>query len=648
MRHFFSPIMAWLLLALGLVCSLPFALTWYQIDQSRTRLVDQVQRSHLLAAKTASERLEARLSNLGSLLETLGNFNQLYLDPGSTAAQELITSAVQAEPAVLAINLTLVQDDSEELVFRAQVAEFDPEMTTQLPSPLQLGLSLGRRDGRVIMVVARETARPNVWLTAYAEDRELASLLAPEELGNAAQIFLADTDQGKVLLGPPGVDALPPVLAELATQDLIRSGARQLEWPDIGMAVSAFSAIQGTSLTVISRQPLPQAESLSRELRGTAWRAFFAVSVIVLLILALAYLKIVKPIKHLIVEQRKLAGVSPNVSSGNEISALNDAFAAMKRHVTEREALSRVFVDRYQVLRRIGFGGMGSVYLGWDPKLHRYVALKTLNFETLDGAERAQALRRLREEAVVAASLAHRNLVGVFDIIESDAAVFVAMELVNGESLGGVLARRRRLPIRIVLPIAVAVLRGLAAAHDKGMVHRDIKPANVLLDKNGDIKIADFGTAAPVTLGTQLRATLSGTAGYVAPESIIGGQFSPKSDVFSVGVVIVECLTGVSPFRGKNMHQTMTRTTSVDVSFDEPYLRHIDPVLARVIGSLLDKDPERRPAADDALKALLGAWSKPVVWEDDWLDINSILDEKDSGARDEVIANSMVPTTSFS
>lgn len=648
MRQFFSPIMAWLVLALALVCLMPFALTWYQIDQSRARLVDQVQRSHLLAAKTAAERLQARLSNLGSLLETLGNFNQLYLDPSSAAAQELITSAVQAEPAVMAINLQRASESGLELVFRAQVQAFDPATVERQPSPLQSGLSLSRRGNDVIIAVARESARPNLWLTAYAQDTELASLLAPEELGQAAQIFLADTQTGAILLGPPGVQRLPPVLEQLVEQDLIRSGARQLEWPDIGAAVSAFSTIEGTALTVVSRQPLPQAESLSKELRSTAWRAFAAVSALVIMILALAYRKIVRPIKHLIVEQRKLAGVSPAVSGGNEISALNEAFAAMKRHVNDREALSRVFVDRYQVLRRIGVGGMGSVYLGWDPKLHRYVALKTLHFEALDGSERDKALRRLREEAVVAASLAHRNLVGVFDIIESDAAVFVAMELVNGESLAAVLGRRRRLPIRAVLPVAVAVLRGLAAAHDKGMVHRDIKPANVLLDKNGDIKIADFGTAAPVKLGTEMRATLSGTAGYVAPESIIGGQFSPKSDVFSLGVVMVECLTGVSPFRGKNMHQTMTRTTSLDISFDAPYLRHIDPILARAMASLLDKDPERRPTAEDALKALLGAWSKPVVWDDDWLGINSILDEKDSGARDEVIADSMVATTSFS
>lgn len=625
-----SPIIMWLGLSLAAVCLLPFGLSTYQITTSRDRLIDQSQRTHLMAARTAAERLGARKDSLQGLLGTLGNIPDLYVRPDAEAARDLLRSAVESEPGILSLGLVATRDGQPPqrvVEIRTEAAPASLDLLSFVDEPLSFHAD---DDGRMLTVATVESARPGVFLVAAQEDATLPSILNPEELGSAADLFVVD-GAGQPLLAPAGLTELPDTLIELLTVGGIQSAGQKIDWPDIGASISAFARVQESPFAVISRQPVLAADTLSRDLRRTAWTIFIAVSALALGVLAMFSTKVVQPIRRLVAQQRELAGLKPGeLRSGGEIAELNEAFEAIKRSETDREALSEVFVDRYQVLRVIGTGGMGSVYLGMDPKLRRHVALKTLNFEYLNGPERDNAFRHLREEAVVAARLAHRNVVAIHDIIEGPRGAFVAMELVDGQSLSTVLLDIDRLTMTQTMPIIVAVLRGLIAAHEKGMVHRDIKPANVLIGTNGDIKVTDFGTAAPVSAGEKTRSQVVGTPGYIAPESIISGTFSEKSDVFAVGVLTVRCLTGEMPFKANSAEQVFARTTQNAIDFSRGPLAELTWPVSKAIQAMLERDPAFRATATDALAGLLEAWDSPVRWDNDWFNIRSILERKEA------------------
>ena len=177
----------------------------------------------------------------------------------------------------------------------------------------------------------------------------------------------------------------------------------------------------------------------------------------------------------------------------------------------------------------LGVGGMGTVFRGWDPKLERPVALKTVRLGSEFGeAERKQLAVRLLREAITAARFQHPNIVAVHDAAHAPGGAFVAMELVEGQSLERFLWERGRLPPELVIPLGAAVARALAAAHGHEIVHRDIKPGNVLLGRDGAIKVVDFGISA--TIAEALRADgtqVLGTPGYIAPELLQGDPGGP-------------------------------------------------------------------------------------------------------------------------
>ena len=201
--------------------------------------------------------------------------------------------------------------------------------------------------------------------------------------------------------------------------------------------------------------------------------------------------------------------------------------------------------ERYRLDRPLGHGGMATVYLARDTELDRPVAVKVL-------AENAAGDDGLRErfvrEARLAARLSHPNVVSVYDAGEEDGRPYLVMEHVQGETLAGVLARRGRLPPEEVRGLALQAARGLAHAHAAGLVHRDIKPQNLLLRDDGTLKIADFGIARAAE-GTALTqaGTVLGTAAYLSPEQALGEEVTPAADVYSLGAVLYELLTGRPP-----------------------------------------------------------------------------------------------------
>ncbi|HSD29743.1 MAG TPA: serine/threonine-protein kinase, partial [Vicinamibacteria bacterium] len=211
------------------------------------------------------------------------------------------------------------------------------------------------------------------------------------------------------------------------------------------------------------------------------------------------------------------------------------------------DARTRPRIGRYLITGRVGRGGMGMVYRGLDEALEREVAVKTLNAEgTLDAASR----RRFEVEARAAARLQHPNIVTVYELGEDRGLPFIAMEMLPGVDLEALLRSGEEIPLAEKLDVVAQVCRGLAYAHEHGIVHRDIKPSNVRLLEDGTAKIMDFGIAK--LGGTHLTKTgmMVGTVHYMSPEQVRGKPLDGRSDVFSVGVILYELLAGERPFRG--------------------------------------------------------------------------------------------------
>jgi serine/threonine-protein kinase len=257
---------------------------------------------------------------------------------------------------------------------------------------------------------------------------------------------------------------------------------------------------------------------------------------------------------------------------------------------------------------------MGMVFRGWDPKLQRPVALKTIRFDT-DHLDRKLQVSRLLEEAVANARLNHQNIVTVYDYGDEVSAAFIAMELVEGTTLEGYLMDYLRVPARLLIPLAAAVARGLAVAHDNDLVHRDVKPGNVLLGDDGSIKVTDFGISEFISKASRAE-TIFGTPGYLAPECLEGGRATERSDLFALGVVLYEAATGKHPFIDKTWRKTLHRT----VTYQPPPIQGLVPEVgaraSEMIVHLMRKEEADRPASTHAVADLFEelAAEDELVW----------------------------------
>ena len=268
--------------------------------------------------------------------------------------------------------------------------------------------------------------------------------------------------------------------------------------------------------------------------------------------------------------------------------------------------MEQVLAGRYVLGDELGAGGMARVVRARDIVLDRWVAVKLLPSGVLDPTAR----ERFRREARSSASFNHPNAVAVFDAGEDAGQLFLVMELVDGPSLASVLHERGRLRLDDALHIADGVLAALAAAHTAGLVHRDVKPGNVLLGSNRQVKLADFGIARRLDdLAHDLTAahTVLGTPRYTSPEQLAGQPATPASDLYAVGVVLFEMLTGASPYGGPSAtavgaaHQT---APIPDVSAGRP---DVPPVVASAVTRALAKDPAARFPSAAAMRAALAS-----------------------------------------
>ncbi|WP_019631607.1 serine/threonine-protein kinase [Actinomadura atramentaria] len=250
-----------------------------------------------------------------------------------------------------------------------------------------------------------------------------------------------------------------------------------------------------------------------------------------------------------------------------------------------------VLNDRYRLLDRLATGGMGEVWRARDDALARDVAVKLPRPAfALDPAAGA----RFAAEARFAAALRHGAIAQVFDTGEHDGRPYLVMELLAGEPLAAVLARRGGLPVAAALDVLAQAADALAAAHAAGIVHRDVKPANLMVGPDGTVKITDFGIArGPAGMSDTQSGVVMGTALYLSPEQASGGRATPASDLYALGVVAYECLTGMPPFDG----DTPVAIAYRHVQEEPPELPpHVPAPVRALVAELLAKDPAARPA----------------------------------------------------
>ena len=251
-------------------------------------------------------------------------------------------------------------------------------------------------------------------------------------------------------------------------------------------------------------------------------------------------------------------------------------------------------LGRYEIVSEIGKGAMGTVYRATDPSLSRTVAIKTINMSE-DPAEMAEYEARFYQEARAAGGLNHTNIVTVYDIGNSGNIAYMAMELLAGRELKDLMAGGKKLPVEQAVDIAAQVAEGLAYAHEHGIVHRDIKPANIMIVRDGKAKITDFGIARmrQTELKTQTGIRL-GSPRYMSPEQVVGKRAEPRSDIFSLGVILYEMLTGEAPFIGNDINSMMFKIVNVNPPAPSTRGGNIPAMLDFIVAKMLAKAPDDR------------------------------------------------------
>jgi eukaryotic-like serine/threonine-protein kinase len=247
---------------------------------------------------------------------------------------------------------------------------------------------------------------------------------------------------------------------------------------------------------------------------------------------------------------------------------------------------------RYRLDAQIGTGGMSTVYRAFDATLERPVAVKLMHREI---AADGQQLERFRREARAVAQLSHPHVVGVIDAGEDDGRPFIVLEYVEGETLKDRIRRCGRLPIDEALAYAIEIARALGAAHARGIVHRDIKPQNVLIDEEGSAKVTDFGIARSLDEeGLTADGRVLGTTDYVSPEQALGHDVNGQSDLYSLGIVLFEMLTGDVPFHGENQVSVAMKHVREDIPDIQILRPEVSASLAAVLDEMTCKELDRR------------------------------------------------------
>ncbi len=571
-----------LIAALMLVAAVPFVAVGFQTWLANESLIDQAQRSHLLLARTAADRVSYRLESLNSLVSALAGNPQLYEQPDAASAQEVLAGALLGREQVLAV-ATFYQDGDRDLLVqmarRPEAAWLSDKLMQGAAAELKLAA-----DNRAILLM-RPSERPGLRVVAALPAQVLEGDLQPDELTGAKLTLQARDSGSDFRLGDP----VPTEVAALATNNQLKSGASRFNIHDRTL-IGAFAEIPNSPWVVLSVQPAEEAEKARSQMYTAAGFAALSVLALVVLISLAGWRWLLAPMRQLLAMQRRVLG-------GTEGAAADDAgefrasFARLEAMAENKDAFERVFLDRYQVIRILGHGGMGSVFRAWDPRLCRDVAIKTVRVGQSSGNDSLTLQLSLQNEAVAFARLQHPNVISVYDYLMRDEFAFIVMEFVDGGSLRDVLLRGdSELSEVETTAVAVALLRALSAAHKEGFLHRDIKPANVMISPHGQVKLGDFGVASKLSeIQAGLHNAQVGTPGYIAPECLAGSAASVRSDLYALGVVLLECLAGWEAFDrvdplGKPIQRMLRRI-------------RVQPAFRAWLETLLAVDPEQRPGS---------------------------------------------------
>ncbi|MDQ3866079.1 MAG: protein kinase, partial [Actinomycetota bacterium] len=253
--------------------------------------------------------------------------------------------------------------------------------------------------------------------------------------------------------------------------------------------------------------------------------------------------------------------------------------------------INTLFDRRYRILRRLGSGGMANVYLAEDEELGRRVAIKILNDRY---ATDELFNERFRREATSAAALSHPNIVSIYDRGEADGRPYIAMEVIEGRSLKELIVTSGALPIPKAIEYAKQILNALRFAHRNGIIHRDIKPHNILLGPEERLKVTDFGIARSGASQMTEAGSIMGTAQYLSPEQARGAPVTAASDLYSVGVVLYEMLTGKTPFNGESPIEIAMKHLNEAPRPPSELRPEIPPELDQIVLRALTKDPGER------------------------------------------------------
>ncbi|HEY4223423.1 MAG TPA: serine/threonine-protein kinase, partial [Myxococcota bacterium] len=276
--------------------------------------------------------------------------------------------------------------------------------------------------------------------------------------------------------------------------------------------------------------------------------------------------------------------------------------------VDDDPLVGRELGGRYRVLRQLGKGGMGTVYLAKHEQLQRDVVVKVISRDRPE----PEVIARFKREALALGQLSHPNVVSVYDFgVDEQGMMYLVMELLEGRTLRDLLDERRLLPAGEAIQLVADIARGLAHAHERGVVHRDLKPGNVMVvHAKGAApfaKILDFGvaklaaTALPGVTATETGGSMLGTPGYIAPEHVNGVHDDPRSDLYSLGCILFEMLTGTEVFTGETPMKVVLRHVADRAPRVQERNAGVPPALDALVTRLLSKDPAGRPASAEVL-----------------------------------------------
>ena len=276
-----------------------------------------------------------------------------------------------------------------------------------------------------------------------------------------------------------------------------------------------------------------------------------------------------------------------------------------KTLVTSREELTSgtTFARRYQIIKELGKGGMGRVYKALDREINEEVAVKLLKPEI---AADKSTIERFRNELKIARKVTHKNVCRMHDIGKEEETYFITMEYVEGEELKGLIKRKGKIPEKEAIKIAQQICEGLAEAHDLGVIHRDLKPQNIMIDKRDRTKIMDFGIARSVEApGVTMTGTIIGTPDYISPEQADGQEADQRSDIYSLGVMLYEMVTGSVPFKGDTALSVAVKHKTEIPSDPRMITPEVSEDLSWMIMKCMEKDREQRyQSADEVLSDL--------------------------------------------